>query len=51
MHTPAANELADEVRPEGLMSRDTLVECYLQESEVEDGLVAQNVRLVQVETR
>ena len=46
-----ANELADEVRPEGLMSRDTLVEFYLQESEVEDGLVAQNVRLVQVETR
>lgn len=45
------NELADEVRPEDLLNRDTLVEFYLQESEVEKGLVAQNVRPVQVVTR
>ncbi|MFM1892032.1 MAG: hypothetical protein RLZ44_1109, partial [Pseudomonadota bacterium] len=41
------NELAEEVRPEDLASRDTLLEFYVHPSEVEDGLVAQNVRLVQ----
>lgn len=46
-----ANELADEVRPEELGSRDLLLEFYLQRSEVEEGLVAQNVRPVQVFSR
>jgi uncharacterized LabA/DUF88 family protein len=42
-----ANELAEEVRPEDLANRDVLLEFYVQPSEVEDGLVAQNVRRVQ----
>ena len=46
-----ANELADEVRQEDLATRDALVEFYLQESEVEKGLVAKNVRRIQVESR
>ncbi len=45
------NELADEVSAEDLMNRDTILEFYLQTSDVEDGLVAQNVRPVQVFSR
>ncbi len=46
------NELSDEVKAEDLMNRDTLVEFYVQESgQKEDGLVAQNVRPVQLFTR
>jgi len=42
-----ANQLAEEVTVEDLMNRETIVEFYLTESEQkEDGLVAQNVRLV-----
>jgi uncharacterized LabA/DUF88 family protein len=41
-----ANELADEVTPELLASRDSILELYLKESEQKDnGLVASNVRL------
>jgi uncharacterized LabA/DUF88 family protein len=41
-----ANEVADEVSVEDLMSRDTVLEFYLQEStQKEEGMVAQNVRL------
>ncbi len=40
------NELADDVTPDDLQSRDTIVEFYLQESEKNDGLIAQNVRMV-----
>lgn len=45
------NELADEVSVDELSNRDTVVEFYLQESDVEDGLVAQNVRPVQAYSR
>ena len=42
-----ANEVADEVTTEDLMSRDAILEFYLQESsQKEEGKVAQNVRLV-----
>ncbi len=41
-----ANELAEDVSIDDLMSRETIVEFYVQESEVNEGLVAQNVRLV-----
>jgi uncharacterized LabA/DUF88 family protein len=42
-----ANQLAEEVTVEDLMNRDTIVEFYLTDSEQkDDGLVAQNVRLV-----
>ncbi len=42
-----ANELAEDVTVDDLMNRDTVVEFYLQESEQkDDGLVAQNVRMV-----
>jgi hypothetical protein len=40
------NELADEVTPDLLMHRETIVEFYLKESDVDDGLIATNVRLV-----
>jgi uncharacterized LabA/DUF88 family protein len=41
------NELADDVTVEDLMSRDTVVEFYLKESDQKDnGLVATNVRMV-----
>ena len=41
------NELADEVTPEALMNRETIVEYYLKESDQkDDGLVATNVRMV-----
>lgn len=41
-----ANELADEVTPELLANRETILELYLKESEQKgDGLVASNVRL------
>jgi uncharacterized LabA/DUF88 family protein len=46
-----ANELADDLSAEDMMNRDTLVEFYLKESDVEEGLVAQNVRRVQVQSR
>jgi uncharacterized LabA/DUF88 family protein len=41
-----ANELADEVTDEVLLNRDSILEFYLQESDKDDGLVANNVRLV-----
>lgn len=41
-----ANELADDVSADDLMNRDTIVEFYLQESDVNEGLVANNVRMV-----
>jgi uncharacterized LabA/DUF88 family protein len=41
-----ANEVADDVREEMLMNRDTVLEFYLNESDQKDnGLVANNVRL------
>jgi uncharacterized LabA/DUF88 family protein len=40
------NELADEVTDEVLLNRDSILEFYLQESDKDDGLVANNVRLV-----
>jgi hypothetical protein len=40
------NELADDVTPELLLNRETVVEFYLKESDVDDGLIATNVRLV-----
>ena len=41
-----ANELADDVTADDLMNRDTVVEFYLGESEVDEGLIATNVRMV-----
>ncbi|MET0105903.1 MAG: NYN domain-containing protein [Sedimenticola sp.] len=41
-----ANELAENVTPEELMNRDTIVEFHLEESEVDEGLIATNVRQV-----
>ena len=46
-----ANELAEGLTGEELQNRDTLVEFYLKPSDVEDGLVAQNVRRIQVPSR
>ncbi|MES9899725.1 MAG: NYN domain-containing protein [Sedimenticola sp.] len=40
-----ANELADCVSVEDLMNRETVVEFYLEKSDVGDGLVAKNVRM------
>ncbi len=46
------NELSDELRPEDLANRDTVVEFYLEKSEqVDGGLVAKNVRPVQIKGR
>lgn len=45
------NELAEGLTAEDMQNRDTVVEFYLKESEVEEGLVAQNVRPVQVQSR
>lgn len=44
------NELADEVTAELLMNRETIVEFYLKESDVDEGLIATNVRLVYAPT-
>ncbi len=41
-----ANELAENVTPDELMNRDTIVEFHLKESEVDEGLIATNVRHV-----
>jgi hypothetical protein len=41
-----ANELADEVTDEVMSNRDSILEFYIQESDKDDGLVANNVRLV-----
>ena len=41
-----ANELADEVTDEVMLNRDSILEFYIQESDKDDGLVANNVRLV-----
>jgi cold shock CspA family protein len=42
------NEVASDVTEDDLVQGDTVLEFYLQESpQEEDGLVAQNVRLVQ----
>jgi uncharacterized LabA/DUF88 family protein len=41
-----ANELADEVTDEVLMNRDSILEFYIERSEKDSGLVANNVRLV-----
>ncbi|MCW8889032.1 MAG: NYN domain-containing protein [Sedimenticola sp.] len=40
------NELADGVTPELLQNRETIIEFYLKESDVDEGLIATNVRLV-----
>lgn len=45
------NELADGLTADDMQNRDTVVEFYLKESDVEDGLVAQNVRRVQAQSR
>lgn len=45
------NELAEGLTAEDMQNRDTVVEFYLKESDVEDGLVAQNVRSVQAQSR
>jgi uncharacterized LabA/DUF88 family protein len=41
-----ANELADEVTDEIMLNRDSILEFYVEESDKDDGLVANNVRLV-----
>lgn len=41
-----ANELADGVSDEIIRNRDSILEFYVEKSEKEDGLVANNVRLV-----
>ena len=41
-----ANEMADGVTDELLMSRDTILEFYVERSDKETGLVAKNIRLV-----
>jgi len=41
-----ANELADDVTVDDLMNRETVVEFHLGESEVDEGLIATNVRMV-----
>ncbi|MCG7921555.1 MAG: NYN domain-containing protein [Candidatus Thiodiazotropha lotti] len=41
-----ANELADEVTDDVMMNRDSILEFYIEESDKDDGLVANNVRLV-----
>lgn len=41
-----ANELADDVSTEDMMNRETIVEFYLGKSDVDNGLVAKNVRMV-----
>lgn len=46
-----ANELAEGISADDMQNRDTALEFYLQPSEVEEGLVAQNVRRVQVQSR
>lgn len=46
------NEIASEVQPEELLNRDTVLEFYLQQSaQIDGGLVAQNVRQVQLRPR
>lgn len=46
------NELADGLQPDELLNRDTILEFYLRESDQKDGgLVAQNVRRVQIKGR
>nr|WP_052761320.1 NYN domain-containing protein [Sedimenticola thiotaurini] len=44
------NELAEELTPEMMMNRETVVEFHLKESDVDDGLIATNVRLVYAPT-
>lgn len=41
-----ANELAENVTVDDMLNRDTIVEFYLEESEVDEGLIATNVRKV-----
>lgn len=41
-----ANELAENLPAEELMNRESILEFYLQQSEVDEGLIATNVRLV-----
>ncbi len=40
------NELTESVSADALMSRETVVEFYLKESEVDEGLIATNVRMI-----
>ena len=42
-----ANEVAEGITPDVLMNRENVLEFYLRESEQEDGMVANNVRLVE----
>jgi uncharacterized LabA/DUF88 family protein len=42
-----ANELAEGVTPDLLMNRETVLEFYLKESDQQEGMVANNVRLVE----
>ncbi|PUD98125.1 MAG: NYN domain-containing protein [Candidatus Sedimenticola endophacoides] len=41
-----ANELADGLGVDDMLNRETVIEFYLQESEVDEGLIATNVRKV-----
>jgi len=41
-----ANELADGLTVDDMLNRDTITEFYLKESEVDEGLIATNVRKV-----
>ncbi|MEJ2611215.1 MAG: NYN domain-containing protein [Candidatus Thiodiazotropha sp.] len=41
-----ANELADEVTDDVMQNRDSILEFYIEKSDKDDGLVANNVRLV-----
>ena len=45
------NELGDGLNAEDMQNRDTVVEFQLKASDVEEGMVAQNVRRVQVQSR
>ncbi len=40
------NELADEVTDDVMLNRDSILEFYIEKSDKDDGLVANNVRLV-----
>ncbi|MCP3869426.1 MAG: NYN domain-containing protein [Gammaproteobacteria bacterium] len=41
-----ANELAEGISADDMQNRDNILEFYLKESEVDDGLTASNVRLI-----
>jgi uncharacterized LabA/DUF88 family protein len=40
------NELADTIKPEDMMQRETVLEFYIEESDVDEGLIAKKVKMV-----